>query len=102
MGALAWSIAEQAPLERRRNQRVKVRLAGRFMRSDRLEFDCETIDMSPGGIASRRTSGSSPANASSPTSISSATRGQVARTFPSGFAIQMNFRRPSATSSPIS
>ena len=42
MGALAWSIAEQAPLERRRNQRVKVRLAGRFMRSDRLEFDCET------------------------------------------------------------
>jgi hypothetical protein len=43
MGALAWSIAEPAPLERRRHQRVKVRLAGRFMRSDRLEFDCERM-----------------------------------------------------------
>jgi hypothetical protein len=43
MGALAWSIAEQAPLERRRNQRVKVRLAGRFMRSDRLEFDANRM-----------------------------------------------------------
>jgi IS4 transposase len=51
MGALAWSIAEPAPLERRRHQRVKVRLAGRFMRSDRLEFDCESVDASPGGIA---------------------------------------------------
>ena len=42
MGALAWSIAEPTPLERRRHQRVKVRLAGRFMRSDRLEFDCKS------------------------------------------------------------
>ena len=51
MGALAWSIADPPPLERRRHQRVKVRLAGRFMRSDRKEFDCEAIDASPGGIA---------------------------------------------------
>ena len=27
MGALAWSIAEPAPMERRRHQRVKVALA---------------------------------------------------------------------------
>ena len=38
-------------LERRRTQRVKVALLGRFMRADRLEFACQTIDASPGGIA---------------------------------------------------
>jgi c-di-GMP-binding flagellar brake protein YcgR len=37
--------------ERRRHQRVKVRLPGQFMREDRLEFPCVTIDISPGGIA---------------------------------------------------
>ena len=38
-------------MERRRTQRVKVALLGRFMRADRLEFACQTIDASPGGIA---------------------------------------------------
>lgn len=38
-------------MERRRTQRVKVSLLGRFMRADRLEFACQTIDASPGGIA---------------------------------------------------
>ena len=51
MGALAWKIAEPAPAERRHDQRFKVRLLGRFMRSDRKEFDCESIDASPYGIA---------------------------------------------------
>ena len=90
MGALAWSIAEPAPLERRRHQRVKVRLAGRFMRSDRKEFDCESIDVSPGGIA-----------LSSDAGVQQGERivaylnqigrieGRVARTFPGGFAVQM-------------
>ena len=50
MGAAAWSVAEPAE-DQRRYQRVKVRLAGRFMRSDRLKFDCVSIDASPGGIA---------------------------------------------------
>jgi hypothetical protein len=36
--------------ERRRHQRVKVALTGRFMLSDRREFDCQTINMSPGGV----------------------------------------------------
>jgi hypothetical protein len=31
-----------APAERRQDQRFKVRLLGRFMRSDRKEFDCES------------------------------------------------------------
>jgi hypothetical protein len=39
------------PLERRRHQRVKVTLIGRYMLSDRREFPCQTIDMSPGGVA---------------------------------------------------
>ena len=38
-------------VERRRHQRVKVQVAGRFMREDRLEFPCVSIDFSPGGVA---------------------------------------------------
>lgn len=37
--------------ERRRHQRVRVALLGRFMLEDRREFPCRTIDMSPGGVA---------------------------------------------------
>jgi hypothetical protein len=37
--------------ERRRHQRVKVNLLGRYMLSDRREFPCQVINMSPGGIA---------------------------------------------------
>lgn len=39
--------------ERRRHQRVKVSLTGRFMREDRHEFPCQTLNMSPGGVALR-------------------------------------------------
>jgi PilZ domain len=38
-------------VERRRTQRVKVSLLGRFMRADRNEFACQTLDAAPGGIA---------------------------------------------------
>src|SRR6516165_355601 len=37
--------------ERRRFQRVKVNLLGRFMLSDRREFPCHVANMSPGGMA---------------------------------------------------
>ncbi|MBN9599970.1 MAG: PilZ domain-containing protein [Afipia sp.] len=37
--------------ERRRFQRVKVHLLGRYMLSDRREFPCQVINMSPGGLA---------------------------------------------------
>jgi hypothetical protein len=37
--------------ERRRHQRVKVNLLGRYMLEDRREFPCQVIDMSPGGMA---------------------------------------------------
>jgi hypothetical protein len=37
--------------ERRRHQRVKVNLLGRFMLADRREYPCQVVDMSPGGMA---------------------------------------------------
>jgi hypothetical protein len=37
--------------ERRRHQRVHVNLLGRYMLSDRREFPCQVVDMSPGGMA---------------------------------------------------
>jgi hypothetical protein len=37
--------------ERRRHQRVKVNLLGRYMLADRNDYPCQVIDMSPGGIA---------------------------------------------------
>lgn len=37
--------------ERRRHQRVPVSLLGRFMLEDRQEYPCQTLNMSPGGVA---------------------------------------------------
>src|SRR5580698_3918504 len=51
------ALAEQIPslrtlsAERRRFQRVKVNLLGRYMMADRREFPCQVVNMSPGGMA---------------------------------------------------
>jgi hypothetical protein len=37
--------------DRRRHQRVKVNLLGRYMLADRREFPCQVVSMSPGGMA---------------------------------------------------
>ncbi len=37
--------------DRRRHQRVRVSLLGRFMLEDRHEYPCQTVDMSPGSAA---------------------------------------------------
>ena len=37
--------------ERRRFQRVKVHLLGRYMLQDHREFPCQVVNMSPGGLA---------------------------------------------------
>lgn len=37
--------------ERRRHQRVRIAVLGRYMLANRQEFPCQTIDMSPGGVA---------------------------------------------------
>ena len=36
--------------ERRRHQRVKVSIAGRYMLENKQEFPCRTVDASPGGL----------------------------------------------------
>ena len=37
--------------ERRRHQRVRINLHGRYMLVDRSEFPCQVVNISPGGIA---------------------------------------------------
>ncbi|HEV2557022.1 MAG TPA: PilZ domain-containing protein [Microvirga sp.] len=37
--------------DRRRHQRVRVALLGRYMLQSRQEYPCQTLDMSPGGIS---------------------------------------------------
>ncbi len=39
------------PQERRRHQRVKIELMGRYMLSSHREFPCQTLDVSPGGMS---------------------------------------------------
>ena len=51
--ALAERRPQLRPMseERRRFQRVRVNLTGRYMLADRREFPCQVVNMSPGGIA---------------------------------------------------
>jgi hypothetical protein len=51
--AVLQKILEVLPLneEKRRFQRVRVNLLGRYMLADRREFPCQVLDMSPGGMA---------------------------------------------------
>lgn len=91
MTALATMISTQTrPVERRRHQRVKVRLPGQFMREDRQEFSCVTIDISPGGIAFEADS-SAEVGEKIIAYVNQIGRvqGVVARQFPGGFAIAM-------------
>ncbi|MFV0280143.1 MAG: PilZ domain-containing protein [Rhodoblastus sp.] len=37
-------------MERRRHQRVKVSIAGRYMLENKQEYPCRTVDASPGGL----------------------------------------------------
>jgi hypothetical protein len=89
--ALAMRIEHDARAgERRRHSRVPVRLNGKFMRENRQEFSCITIDMSIGGVAF-----------SAEERVDRSERivayldhvgrieGRVAREFPGGFAIAM-------------
>lgn len=43
--------ADRIKPDRRRHQRFRVELSGRFMRADRTEHACDVIDVSPGGMA---------------------------------------------------
>ena len=91
MGALAWKLPEPEPVEQRQDQRVEVRLLGRFMRSDRKEFDCESIDASPNGIAFAAEAGVQPGERIvAYLNQIGRVEGRVTQIFAKGFAIQMN------------
>jgi hypothetical protein len=91
VGALAWRLAEPEPIEQRQDQRVEVRLLGRFMRSDRKEFDCESIDASPNGIAFASAAGVQPGERIvAYLNQIGRVEGRVTQIFAKGFAIQMN------------
>src|SRR5208283_2521411 len=53
----SMALAERLPSlkalneDRRRHQRVRVNLLGRYMLADRREFPCQVVNMSPGGMA---------------------------------------------------
>ncbi len=51
MAASPATSAETHPVERRRHQRVRIAVLGRYMLANRQEFPCQTVDMSPGGVA---------------------------------------------------
>jgi hypothetical protein len=91
MGALAWKLREPDQTEPRHDQRVEVRLLGRFMRSDRKEFDCESIDASPSGIAFAAEAGVQPGERIvAYLNQIGRVEGQVTQIFAKGFAIRMN------------
>jgi PilZ domain len=48
-GSTARSLTRT--VEKRKHQRVQVQLAGRYMLESRREYPCQTVDISPGGLA---------------------------------------------------
>ena len=79
------------PQERRRHQRVKVVLLGRYMLADRREFACQTIDMSPGGAAIfAPVKGAIGERVVVYIDQLGRIEGLVARQFENGFALEMN------------
>jgi hypothetical protein len=90
VGALARTVVQATQTERRRHQRVRVRLSGRFMRADRQEFACATIDISPGGVAFASDAPVLPGErVVAYMNQIGRIEGVVARAFVGGFAIQM-------------
>jgi hypothetical protein len=87
-------LTQTRSVERRRHQRVKLRLPGQFMREDRQEFDCVTIDISPGGIAfSSENRGEVGEKIVAYLNQIGRVQGVVARHFQGGFAISMKLPR---------
>src|SRR5262245_56730589 len=88
--SLGPSVANAYPVaeERRRFQRVRVNLLGRYMLSDRREFPCQVLDMSPGGMALiAPVSGRAGERVSAYIDHVGRLEGTVTRSFPNGFAM---------------
>src|SRR6185312_7591102 len=74
--------------ERRRHQRVRVNLLGRYMLPDRREFPCQVVNMSPGGMALiAPVSGEPGERVIAYVDHLGRLEGHVARIFQSGFAM---------------
>jgi len=77
--------------DRRRFQRVKVNLLGRFMLEDRREYPCQTLDISPGSAAFvAPVSGRVGERIVVYIDHIGRIEGDIVRTFESGFAITIN------------
>ncbi len=90
LNSSAMPLIEAKTQERRRHQRVKVVLNGRYMLEDRAEYPCQTIDMSPGGVAfAGPVRGRVGERVVAYVNQLGRLEGTVARHFDQGFAIQM-------------
>src|SRR5580658_6372516 len=77
--------------ERRRHQRVRVDLLGRYMLPDRREFPCQVINMSPGGMAVIAPVGGQPGDrVIAYVDHLGRLEGRVARVFENGFAMTIS------------
>jgi PilZ domain len=91
------ALAERIPSlralnqDRRRHQRVKVNLLGRYMLPDRREFPCQVINMSPGGMALvAPVSGAPGDRVIAYVDHLGRLEGQIARVFENGFAMTIS------------
>lgn len=90
MNSNAMPLIETKVQERRRHQRVKVVLPGRYMLEDRREYPCRTIDISPGGVAfAALAKGRLGERVVAYLTQIGRVEGTIARHFDEGFAIQM-------------
>ena len=77
--------------ERRRFQRVRVDLLGRYMLADRREFPCQVINMSPGGMAVIAPVGGKPGDrVIAYVDHLGRLEGHIARLFENGFAMTIS------------
>jgi len=77
--------------ERRRFQRVRVDLLGRYMLADRREFPCQVVNMSPGGMAALApVSGQPGERVIAYVDHLGRLEGHVARLFENGFAMTIS------------
>jgi PilZ domain len=93
----SMAVAQRSPSlralseDRRRHQRVKVNLLGRYMFADRREFPCQVVNMSPGGMALIAPVGGKPGErVIAYVDHLGRLEGQIARIFENGFAMTIS------------
>jgi hypothetical protein len=91
------ALAERLPSlkalneDRRRHQRVRVNLLGRYMLADRREFPCQVVNISPGGMALiAPVSGAAGERVIAYVDHLGRLEGQIARVFQNGFAMTIS------------